>query len=129
MTGGERRRVDEAAARAQPPLRLQVDRQGYEVDKAGVAHQLRKLVAQVGLDVLAVEALEGPLPRLLKADEDREDLRRMDSGRSSTVPLSTGEPLAFPARFKALPKGVHGAIQVKYTYATDLDMRRYTMLA
>jgi hypothetical protein len=53
-----------------------------------VADELRKLLAQVDPNLLAVEALEGPIPRLLKEDEDGEDLRRMQPGRASATTVS-----------------------------------------
>jgi len=66
MADSEGGRIDEADARAWPSLEVQVDGQGHEeawheVDKAGITHQLRELSAQVDLDVLEVEAFEGPI--------------------------------------------------------------------
>jgi len=93
MADRQRGRVDEADARALSALDVQVDGQGHEearheIDKAGIGHQLRKLVAQMDLDVLEVEPLEGAIPRLLEEDEDGEDLGRMEPGRASPTALA-----------------------------------------
>ena len=79
MADSEGGRIDEADACAWPTLDVQVDGQGHEeawhqVDKAGIADQLWKLVAQMDLDVLAIEPLERPIARLLKENEDGQDL-------------------------------------------------------
>ena len=79
----------------------------HQIDEACVADELRKLLAQVDPNLLAVEALEGPIPRLLKENEDGQDLARMQPGGSSTAPLSRGQQFALPQRLKALPERIH----------------------
>jgi hypothetical protein len=85
-------RVDEADARALSQLCVQVDGERYEetrheVDEAGVTDQLRELSAQVGLHVLGIEPFEGAISRLLKEDENRHDLCRMQPCRASAASL------------------------------------------
>jgi hypothetical protein len=60
MTDGKGGGVNEADAGARPPLEVQVDGQGHEkagheIDEAGVADELWKVLAQLHLDLLAVE--------------------------------------------------------------------------
>ena len=81
----QRGRVDEADARAGAALGVQIDRErhqhaGHELDEAIVADQLGKLGAQVHLDILGVERLEGAVARLLEEDHDGHDLARMQPG-------------------------------------------------
>ena len=73
-----------------PQLRVQVDGQRHEVarherDEARVAQQPGKLLAQVDLDVLGVEAFEGPIARLLEEDQDGQDLGRVQPRRASSL--------------------------------------------
>jgi len=71
---------------------MYVNRQGHQVarhqvDKARVADQLRKLMAQVDLDVLGVEALSGPIPRRLQEDEEIDNCLKA-SGPGNDVNVS-----------------------------------------
>ena len=67
----------------------------------------------MGLDMLGVEAFEGTIARLLKEDQDGQNLRWMQPRCSSTAALSGGQELALSPGLKALPKRIHGAIQVE----------------
>jgi len=125
MADSEGGRIDEADACAWPTLDVQVDGQGHEeawhqVDKAGIADQLWKLVAQMDLDVLAIEPLERPIARLLKENEDGQDLAGVQPRRSSTSALSGGEQFAFPQRLEALPKRIYRATPLNELVAGDL---------
>ena len=120
MADAERGGVDEADPRTLPQLRVQVNSARYQVTrheghKAGITQEGGKLLAQMRLDMLGVEAFEPAIPRLLEENEDREDLGGMESGAASTMSSPRRQQLALPERFKALPKGVHGAIQIEYT--------------
>ena len=59
------------------------------VRQSGCSSGAGKLLA-MDLHILGVEALEGPIARLLKEDEDREDLRGMQPSRSSPTVLPAG---------------------------------------
>jgi hypothetical protein len=120
VTDGQRRRVDEADPRARPELGLQVDGEGkehtrHELDEAAVAHKPRELVTPILLDLLRVERLEGPLLRLLEADQDRHELARMHPS-APPPPPSCGEEFLLPERLKTLPELVHRAEQVASTH-------------
>jgi hypothetical protein len=72
---------------------MQVDRQGYEkawheVDETRIAHEPRKFLAQVELDVLSVEPFKRAIPRLLEENEDGQDFRWMQPCGPSTAALS-----------------------------------------
>lgn len=73
--------IDEADPAAWAELGVQRDRQGqqdprHEGDNARVADQVRELGAQLGLDVLGGEALEGALARLLEEEQNGHALAR-----------------------------------------------------
>lgn len=88
--------------------------------EARVAHQPWKLWPQVDLDVLGVEALEGALPRLLKADENRHDLAGTPAGGASTL-TSRADVLSFPQRLTLVPEGVDRTEQIEYTHEQCLQ--------
>jgi hypothetical protein len=122
LADSEGGRVDEANAGAWPTMHMQVDGRGYqvarqEVDKAYVAHELRGRTAQLDLDMLAIEAFEGPTSRLMKKEENRQDLGWVEPRRSSTSALSGCKRLMLPQRLKALRKRLHRAVQGEdYSY-------------
>jgi hypothetical protein len=100
---------------------VQVDGERHEVawhegHEAGVTQQGGKLLAQMHLDVLGVAPLEGALPRLLKEDEDGEDLRRVQPCWAAALACPAAQQLALPLRRKALPKGRHGAKESESTH-------------
>lgn len=55
---------------------------GHEIHEARGADQVRKLGAQIDLDVLGVEALERAVARLLKEEQDRHDRTGMEARRA-----------------------------------------------
>jgi hypothetical protein len=66
MADSERRGVDEADPSTFAELRVQVNGERYKVarhqgDEAWATQQPWKLLAQMGLDMLGVEAFKGPL--------------------------------------------------------------------
>jgi hypothetical protein len=114
-------RIDEADAGTLAELRVQIDRQRqqdtrHERDKARIADELGELGAQLGLDVLRVEALKGAVARLLEEDQDRHDLAGTQAGGALAAPQTGAQPLPFPPRLKLLPERIHRAIQVEYTH-------------
>jgi hypothetical protein len=122
MTDCDRGRINEAATCAGSALQVQVDGQRHEkarheVDTAGVAEQLRKLLAQVEVDVLAGDPFEGPIARLLNEDEHGQDLGGVQPRRSASLPFPRGQQFTLPQRLEALPKPIHRAKQVEYTHS------------
>ena len=74
-TDDQRGRVDNADAGTVPQLRVQIDRQRrqharHQIDEPSTADQLREHRAQLGLDAVGGEALEGAVARLLKGGSD-----------------------------------------------------------
>jgi hypothetical protein len=77
---------------------------------------------QVDLDVLRVEPFERPIPRLREEDEDGEDLRGVQPGRSPSLTCPAAQQLPLPLRLEALPNGGNGAKEIEYTH-TDTSNR------
>jgi hypothetical protein len=93
LADDEGSRVHEAEPSAGATLALQIDGKreqdrGHELDKARVAHQVGKLCPQIPLDVLGGGRLEGPIVRLVKPDEERHDLARVQLTGPETLPGS-----------------------------------------
>jgi len=126
VTDGERGGVHEADPRATTQLRLQVDGERQQDtrdqgDEAGVAHQLGELGAQLGLDVVRVEAFECAVARLLEEDQNGHDLARTQLRRPLALAATCGQHFTLPQRFERLPERVHRAVQVEYTHAQRLQ--------
>jgi hypothetical protein len=92
-------------------------KRGRRADETGIAEQPRKLLAQVDLDVSAVEPLERPIPRVLEEDENGEDLRWVQPGCPAALACAASQQLTLPLRLEALPKGGDGAKAVEYPHS------------
>jgi hypothetical protein len=66
--------------------------------------------------MLSVEALEGPIARLLEEDEDGQDLRWVQPRGSTSLACAAAQQLTLPLRLEALPKGIHRTEQVEYPH-------------
>jgi|GEM_PF-4567379 len=95
----------------------------HQLHTAGVAEQNRKFVAQGDLLIVGVEPFEGAIPRLLKEDQDGENLCWVQPCRPPTAAMARRQQFAFPQRFKAAPKRVHRARQIAYIHGEPLAMR------
>jgi len=84
--------------------------------KRGVTQQPGKLLAQLRLDMLGVEAFERAIPRLLEEDEDGQDLCWVEPRGSTSLACAAAQQLALPLRLEPLPKGIHRTEQVEYTH-------------
>src|SRR5690242_21239113 len=75
VTDGKGSGVDKADARTLTQLGMQIGHKwdqdgGHQLDKARIAHQDRKLAAQMTVDVLSVVGFEGAVVRLVEQDEN-----------------------------------------------------------
>jgi hypothetical protein len=93
--------VNEVDDRTTPQLRVQIGHHrhqhgGHQLDKARIAHQARKLAAQMTVDVLGVVGFEGSVMDLLKQDDKRHDLAGMDLVRHQLRCLPPAILLSYP---------------------------------
>ena len=89
IADGQSGAVNETDARAASIVLVQVGPQhqqhaGHEFHKSVVAHQFRKLPAQVTHDITCVECLEVPKTHLMKVNEDGHDFALVQMSRSSS---------------------------------------------
>jgi|SRR5690242_736383 len=125
MADGECGRVNEADAATLPALRVQIDRErdqdpGEQLNEAIIADEVRELGAQMHLDILRVEGFERAVARLLKEDDNGDDLTGRQPRRSlppSYAGWLRSQEFALPPRLKDAPKRIYGAEQVEYTHA------------
>ena len=96
VTDGKGGGVDKADAATLTQLGMQIGHQwnqhgGHQLDKARVAHQDRKLTAQMTVDIFGIVGFEGAVVRLVEQDENGHDFD-WDACRSNAcagaVPMS-----------------------------------------
>ena len=76
----------------------------HQTHKTTVADQARKLTSQVNQHMVLIVTLEGPIPGLVKVNDDRHDLAQGKPRLSPTLAKSALQLHLFPAWLKNLAK-------------------------
>ena len=125
VTDGKGGGVDKADAATLTQLGMQIGHQrnqdsGHQLDKARVAHQDRKLTAQMTVDIFGIVGFEGAVVRLVEQDENGHDFTGMHVGQTDALALPRCQQIVVPAWGKLLPKIVYGTKEFEYTHRWTL---------